>query len=168
MTGRGQTDDFGVPLNIMGRHPEEFFSMIGRIVTLSATLEHQVLVFYQYLVGRDQTAYTDWSVSKLIRQARRELKRLPAPDADLARQWLREADEIRKVRNDYVHNLWPAQGGGRLFGWCTSSRSEKASITTEKTVDDMRADLDRVIELLRMSRLHRIQGLVSGGQHLQS
>ncbi len=35
-------------------------------------------------------------------------------------------------------------------------------------MDDMRADLDRLIELLRVVRLHRIQGLVSGGQHLQS
>ncbi|MGO9906902.1 MAG: hypothetical protein ACLP4R_29970 [Solirubrobacteraceae bacterium] len=128
MTGRGHTDDFGVPLNIMRRHPEEFFSMMGRIVTLSATLEHQVLVFYQYLVGRDQTAYTDWPVSKLIRQARRELKRLPASDADFARQWLREADEIRKVRNDYVHNLWPAQGvAGCSDGACRTAAGRRRS-----------------------------------------
>ena len=128
MTGRGHTDDFGVPLNIMRRHPEEFFSMMGRIVTLSATLEHQVLVFYQYLVGRDQTAYTDWPVSKLIRQARRELKRLPASDADFARQWLREADEIRKVRNDYVHNLWPAQGvAGFPDGACRTAAGRRRS-----------------------------------------
>jgi hypothetical protein len=166
MPTRGVTDDFGVPLNIMGRHPEEFFSIMGRIVTLSATLERQVLIFYQHLVGRDQSLYTDWPVAKLIRQARKELKRLPAPDADLARQWLREADGIREARNNYVHNLWPAQGDGRLFGWRVSSRGSKASITTEKTMDDMRADLDRLIELLKVTRLHRIQALVSGGQHL--
>lgn len=163
---RGATDDFGVPLNILGRHPEEFFSIMGRIVTLSATMEHQVLIFYQYLVGRDQTLYTDWPVSKLIREARKGLKRLPASDADLARQWLREADEIRLARNNYVHNLWPAQGDGRLFGWRVSGPGPKASITTEKTMDDMRADLDRLIELLKVPRLHRIQALVSGGQHL--
>jgi hypothetical protein len=163
---RGQTDDFGVPLNILGRHPEEFFSIMGRIVTLSATLEHQVLIFYQYLVGRDQNAYTDWPISKLIRSARKELERLPAPDADLAREWLKEADVIRKLRNEYVHNLWPAQSGGRLFGW-SPSNNEKSVMTTEKTMDDMRADLDRLIELLRVPRLHRIQGLVSGGRHLQ-
>jgi hypothetical protein len=163
---RGATDDFSVPLNILGRHPEEFFSIMGRIVTLSATMEHQVLIFYQYLVGRDQSLYTDWPVSKLIRQARKELKRLPGSDADLARQWLREADEIRLARNNYVHNLWPAQGDGRLFGWRVSGHGANASITTEKTMDDMRADLDRLIELLKVPRLHRIQALVSGGQHL--
>ena len=59
MPARDASDDFGIPLNIMGRHPEDFFSVLGRIVALSATLEHQVLTFYQYLVGRDQTAYTD-------------------------------------------------------------------------------------------------------------
>jgi hypothetical protein len=160
------TDDYDVPLNILGRHPEEFFSIMGRIVTLSATLEYQVLIFYQHLVGRDQSLYTDWPIAKLIRQARKGLKRLPAADADLARQWLREADENRKARNEYVHNLWPAQGDGRLFGWSVSSRGAKASITTEKTMDDMRADLERLIELLNVPRLHRIQGLVSGGHHL--
>ena len=168
MPTRGATDDFGVPLNILGRHPEEFFSIMGRIVTLSATMQHQVLIFYQHLVGRDQSLYTDWPVSKLIRQARKELKRLPAPGADLARQWLREADEIRDARNNYVHNLWPAQGDGRLFGWRVSGRGAKASITTQKTMDDMRADLDRLIELLKVPRLHRIQALVSSGRHLSN
>lgn len=121
MPARDNTDDFGVPLNVMGRHPEEFFSIMGRIVTLSATLEYQVLTFYQYLVGRDQSLYTDWPMAKLIRQARKELKRLPAADAELARQWLKEADAIRKERNHYVHNLWPAQGGGQLFGRLSGS-----------------------------------------------
>jgi hypothetical protein len=121
---------------------------------------------HQYVVGRDQTAYTDWPVSKLIRQARKELKRLPAADADLAREWLKEADAIRKARNDYVHSLWPAQGGGQLFGWRVSNGSGEASITTEKKMEDMRSDLDRLVELLRVLRLHRIQGLVSGGRHL--
>jgi hypothetical protein len=168
MSARGATDDFGVPLNILGRHPEEFFSMLGRIVALSATPERQVLGFYQYLVGRDQTAYTDWPIAKLIRQARKELKRLPPEDADLGREWLKETDAIRKARNDYVHNLWPAQGGGRLFGWRVSNRGDKATITTEKTMGDMRADLDRLTALLSVRRLHRIQGLVAGGRHLSS
>jgi hypothetical protein len=148
MAARGAADDFGVPLNIMGGHPEEFFSIMGRIVTLSASLEHQVLGFYQCLVGRDQNAYIDWPVAKLIRGARKELKRLPPEDAEFARQWLREADAIRNERNKYVHNMWPAQGGGgRLFGW-RQGRNGQATITTKKTMADMRADLDRLVALL--------------------
>lgn len=39
------TDPCGVPLNIMGRHPEEFFSILGRIVSLAAILENKLLSF---------------------------------------------------------------------------------------------------------------------------
>jgi hypothetical protein len=63
--------------------------------------------------------------------------------------------------------MWPAQGDGRLVGWrVPQKKNASASIMVEKSMDDMRADLDRLIELLRVPRLHRIQGLVSGGQHL--
>ena len=35
------------------------------------------------------------------------------------------------------------------------------------TLDDMRADIARLVALLESKRLHRFQGLVSGGQHLK-
>src|ERR1019366_53974 len=53
------SDRFGVPSNIMGRHNEEFFAMLGRIVALAAILEYKILVFYQYLVGRRQDVFTE-------------------------------------------------------------------------------------------------------------
>ena len=169
MVGRGDTDDFGVPLNIMGRHPEAFFSILGRIVALSATLEYQVLVFYQHLVGREQDAFTDWVVSKLIREALKQVHRLPPADRELAEAWLREADAITKKRTDYVHNMWPAQGDGHLFGWRMPNRpNAQASIMTQGTMEEMQGDLDRLIALLRVNRLHRVQGLVSGRQHLNN
>lgn len=162
------TDAFGVPLNIMGAHPEAFFSILGRIIALAATLEYQVLVFYQHLTGRRQDLYTDWSVSKLIREGLTKLDRLPPDDATLARQWLEEAKAATEKRNDYAHNMWPAQGDGELFGWrMPHKKNAQASIMTEGTMEEMRADLDRLIDLLRVPRLHRIQGLVSGGQHLK-
>src|ERR1700686_2824852 len=86
------TDDYGVPLNIMGRHPEEFFSMLGRIVSLAATLENKILSFYQYLVGRSQTEQSELSVSqhiaKSLKELRRlkELERLPRAEVELAEQ----------------------------------------------------------------------------------
>ena len=49
------TDRYGVPSNITGRHSEDFFSTLGRIVSLAAILENKILSFYQYLVGRSQT-----------------------------------------------------------------------------------------------------------------
>jgi hypothetical protein len=66
VTDRGLPDQFGVPPNVMGRHPEEFFSILGRIVALSAILENKILVFYQYLVGRRQDEHTGLPVGQLI------------------------------------------------------------------------------------------------------
>jgi len=110
---RETADRFGVPLNIMGRHPEDFFSMLGRIVALAATLENKILVFYQYLVGRRQDEHTELGVGQLIANTLQELHRLPPADGDLAKEWLLEAKAITIKRNDYVHNMWPAQGDGR-------------------------------------------------------
>ena len=167
MVDRGGADEFGVPVNIMGRHPEDFFSILGRIVALAAVLENKILGFYQYLVGRRQDAYTELSVGQLIADALQELHRLPPNDADLARDWLLEAKAVTRKRNDYVHNLWPAQGDGRLFGWrMPRKKNATESITTEGTLEEMRADLNRLVALLRVTRLNRILGLVSGGQHL--
>lgn len=108
MVDATETDDFGVPLNIMGRHPEDFFSILGRIVALAAILENKILVFYQYLVGRRQDDHTELAVGRLIANALQELHRLPPAEGDLAKEWLLEEKEITAKRNDYVHNMWPA------------------------------------------------------------
>jgi hypothetical protein len=152
----------------MGRHPEDFFSSLGHIVALAAVLENKILVFYQYLVGRRQDEYTELSVGQLTANALHELNRLPPADGDLAKEWLLEAKAITAKRNDYVHNFWPAQGDGRLFGWrVPKKKNATASITTEGTLEEMRDDLNRLIALLHVNRLIRILGLVSAGQHLE-
>src|SRR5438105_15651890 len=88
VTDRVTPDRFGVPPNLMGRHPEEFFSILGRIVALAAILENKILVFYQYLVGRRQDEHTGLFVGQLIANALQELPRLPPADRDLAAEFL--------------------------------------------------------------------------------
>lgn len=169
VTSRGASDQFGVPPNLMGQHPEEFFSILGRIVALSAILENKILVFYQCLVGRRQDEHTGLPVGQLIARAQEDLHRLPAGDRQLAEEFLLEARAITDRRNDYVHNLWPAQGDGRLFGWRAVSKKKAptASISTEGTLEEMRHDLMRVVYLLEVNHISRLLGLVSGGQHLK-
>jgi hypothetical protein len=153
--GMSSTDAYGVPLNIMGRHPEEFFSMLGRIVSLAATLENKILSFYQYLVGRSQTEQSELSVSQHIAKSLKELQRLkelellPQGEVELAEQWLQEAKAITRRRNDYVHSLWPAQGGGMLFGWRVLRMKGGVVESVELTQDDMRKDLNRLSPCLR-------------------
>lgn len=161
------TDDYEVPLNITGRHPEEFFSMLGRIVSLAAILENKTLGFYQDLVGSGPEEHIELPVSQLIKKSLKELHRLPQADAELAREWLLEAKSITQRRNDYVHSLWPAQADGKLFGWRIRKQKDGGIVEiVNLTRDDMQADLNRLVALLRTGRLHRIQGLVSGRQHL--
>jgi hypothetical protein len=163
-------DGFGVPSNIMGRHDEEFFSMLGRIVALAATLEYKILVFFQYLVGGRQDVFAELTVAKLIAGAQEELHRLKAPeDRQLAEQFLLEAKAVTTKRNAYVHSLWPAQSGGRTFGWrVPPNKNATEPIITEGTLDEMRDDLGRLVALLEVNYLNRVLGLVSGGQHLRT
>ena len=50
--------------------------MLGRIVSLAATLENKILSFYQYLVGRSQTEQSELSVSQHNAKSVKELQRL--------------------------------------------------------------------------------------------
>jgi hypothetical protein len=161
-------DPFGVPSNLMGHHPEEFFSMLGRIVALSASLEYRLLSFYQSLAGRDQNAFIELSVSRVIAGARKELHRLADPEERrMAAEYLDEAETITKRRNDYVHNLWPAQPGGCTFGW---RRPQKKGVTgtiiVKGTLEEMSDDLNRLVVFLEVRDQHRIYGLVSSSRHL--
>ena len=154
----------------MGRHDEDFFAMLGRIIALAAILEYKILVFYQYLVGRRQDMFTELTVSNLIARAQNDLHRLKAPeDHRLAQEFLSEAKAVTQKRNAYVHNLWPAQSDGRTFGWrMPPKKNAKEPVITRGTLDEMRDDLERLVGLLEVNRLNGILGLVSGGQHLST
>jgi hypothetical protein len=168
LTGWAAQDQFGVPLNVTGRHSENFYSMLGRIVSLAAILENKTLGFYQDLAGGTQDDFIELSISALIAKSLAELHRLPEADADFARQWLSEAMAISSRRNDYVHSLWPAQGDGKLFGWRRHRMKDGTTKIVRLTLDDMHADLQRVVALLDSRRLLRFQGLVSARRHFKS
>jgi hypothetical protein len=162
-------DAFGVPSNVIGVHPEKFFSLLGRIVALSALLENRVLVFYQYLVGGQPDRYTDLGVGKLICRALKEIAVLGPADRKFAEEFLEEAKVITEKRNHYVHNLWSPQGGGSLFGWRTPrKKNAPAALTMATSLDEMRADLRRLVDLLNVKRLNSLLGLVAGGSHLRN
>jgi hypothetical protein len=134
LTGWAAQDQFGVPLNVTGRHSENFYSMLGRIVSLAAILENKTLGFYQDLAGGTQDDFIELSISALIAKSLAELHRLPEADADFARQWMK--DGTTKI--------------------------------VRLTLDDMHADLQRVVALLDSRRLLRFQGLVSARRHFKS
>jgi hypothetical protein len=165
---RPAIDEFGVPSNILGPHPEEFFSLLGRIVALAAALESNVRAFCECLGGLSQGALANASVKRVIAHGRKNFERLAAPDARTAAQdFLSRAEASILKRHIYVHSLWPAQGGGRLFGWKQPRRKNATGTDTiSTTLTEMREDVLRFVELCEVPYWHRILSLVSGGYHL--
>lgn len=156
-------DDYGVPSNLMGTHHEDFFALLGRIVALSASLENHVLVLYQSLVGAAQNEYTNVPVGKLLDRCFKELHRLDGRPGDhqLVEIFLSNAEAIIERRNHYVHNLWPAQPGGRLFGWRPPrEKGAQEAITVEATLPEMRSDLASLVDLLEVRYWHRLLTVV--------
>jgi hypothetical protein len=157
-------DDYGVPSNLMGTHHKDFFPLLGRIVALSASLENRVLVIYQSLVGAAQNEYTSVPVGKLLERCRKELHRLDGRPGDrqLVEVFLTKAEAVVARRNHYVHNLWPAQPEGRLFGWRPPrEKGAQEAITVEATLPEMRSDLASLTELLDVRYWHRLVSVVS-------
>jgi hypothetical protein len=157
-------DEYGVPSNLMGTHHKDFFALLGRIVALSASLENHVLVIYQSLVGAAQNEYTNVPIGKLLERCRKELHRLGSRpgDRELVEMFLSKAEAIIKRRNHYVHNLWPAQPGGRLFGWRPPrAKGAHEAITVEATLSEMRSDLASLVDVLNVHHWHRLLSVVS-------
>lgn len=157
-------DDYGVPSNLMGVHHEDFFSLLGRIVVLSAVLENHVLVVYQSLVRAAQNEHTSLPVRNLLERCRKELHRLDGcpNDHQLVETFLKEAEAMIERRNHYVHNLWPAQPGGRLFGWRPPrNKGSQDAITVDATLVEMRGDLASLVDLLDVRRWHWLLSVVT-------
>jgi len=164
MTHAVTVDDYGVPSNLMGTHDKDFFPLLGRVVALSASLENHVLVIYQSLVGAAQNEYTNVPVAELVERCRKELHRLDGRPSDrqLVEAFLAKAEAIVERRNHYVHNLWPAQPGGRLFGWRPPrEKGAQEAITVEATLREMRSDLASLVDLLDVRHLHWLLSVVS-------
>lgn len=160
-------DAFGVPSNIMGPHPEEFFSLLGRIVALAAQLEYTICVFYEYLLGTPSYVPPQLSFKVLIRDCRNGLGALPDADRALAEAFLNRAEAVVLKRHIYVHSLSPAQAGGELFFWKPSRKeNDPTTFTKMGTLAEMCDDLKTLVELCEVGYRNRILQLVSGRQHL--
>lgn len=160
-------DDFGVPGNMFGRHSEEFFERLARIVMVAALLEHRLLAFYQSLKGIPQYKETNLAASTVVSKTRKGLHALSgANERGQVEAWLDEVDDLLERRNHYVHDLWPAQSGDRIYGWRFDRKATPGSPTKhiELTAEEMQDDLRRFLDVVR--RWERLFPLVSAGHHL--
>lgn len=137
-------DPFGVPENLLGQHDEEFYGAVGRIACLSSLLELQILTAYQTMTNSGQASHTRLGADQLIRVALRDAKQVEdAAAREVLIEYLSSARVLFKRRNDFLHSLWPAQPGKRLFGWrparakSTASNLSSSIIPVEITLDDL-------------------------------
>ena len=162
-------DGFGVPSDILGPHPEEFFQMLGRIVALSAALERNVRLVCDRLASATEGAFSADSFGQAVKTGRKNLARfLEDSDRALAADFLARSESAILKRHAYAHSLWPAQAGGEMYGWKLSRKATSAGVDEiSQTLDDMRADLAALVALCEVPYWHRLLGAVSSEHHLQ-
>lgn len=145
-------DDFGVPLNMLGHHDEQFYSAVGRIAALAALLEDRCLQLLRSIEDLEPPdSSTGLTPSTKNSGARSVLKKLAAYDARLVgsarldglASFCEDAGIAVDTRNTVIHSLWPAQGGGRLFG-------HRVKIGTDRT------DSETICVDLSMSKLQEL------------
>ena len=68
-------DSFGIPDDLLGPHPEEFYGAVGRIVTLSALLENGLLALVEKLKPDAQHSLAKMSAADLVAEGKRHLPR---------------------------------------------------------------------------------------------
>lgn len=158
-------DRFGIPDDMLGQHPEEFYGAVGRIVTLSALLENGLLAQVEKLKSNAQHSFAKMSATDLVAEGRRQLPRFDdAAQRARAENFFTDVDRALKDRNDVAHNLWPAQPEGDLFGWRPSRNKVSAGDRrgTQITPTDMAALLSLIQTFVRLVQ----EGPAIGGSHL--
>ncbi len=109
-------DELGLPVAILGIHPDGFYGAIGRVVCVCAVLEEKVTALRHTLANAQQGEFTHEPVSAQINAARRLMQELPDQDAQEVGRFLDAAGAAFRHRNELVHSSFPAQPDGRIWG----------------------------------------------------
>lgn len=118
-------DEFGLPEDLFGPHPEWFFPALGRVVAVCALLEERALNLAAAIAFVQPSTLTMKPLAELAKQAKQGARGIDeitvklgvALITDAVNKFFDEAREVMKRRNDVVHSIWPAQPGEEQFGW---------------------------------------------------
>jgi hypothetical protein len=144
-------DSFGIPDGMLGKHPEEFYGAVGRIVTLSALLENGLQALVEKLKPTSQGSLGKKSATDLVAEGRRHLPRFDdAAQRARAERFFADIDGALKERNDVAHDLWPAQPGGDLLGHRPSRQKVIGADRTQIKSTDMDAFRSLIKTLVRL------------------
>jgi hypothetical protein len=150
------SDRFGVPENMFGPVPDDFYGLVGRIALVSTLLEDKVMTMLYSLDTKPHPTYAGLPASQVAPEIRKRLKRRAEV---LGEALVGEIDDavtasatVLDQRHALIHSLWPNPTLDKAQGWRSKrvKGSEQGSeiIWTETNKDKLQACLD---ELVRMS-----------------
>jgi hypothetical protein len=150
------SDRFGVPDNMFGAVPDDFYGLVGRIALVSTLLEDKVMTMLGSLDTKPHPTYAGLPTSQVVPQIRKTLKHHAEV---LGEDLVVEIDEALTAsttalneRHALVHSLWPNPTMEKAQGWRSKrvKGSEHGSeiIWTETSKEKLQTCLD---ELVRMS-----------------
>lgn len=146
-------DPYGIPDNMFGPVPEEFFAVLGRVVMVAAMLELQILDLLTVLEHATQDKHAGRPVGQLLEECRTRLGKSEAELCDPAMLVLNRAAVALETRNEVVHSLWPSPSLVAAYGWrpvIKKKRSQpdqpNASIAT--SVPELGALIERIVALV--------------------
>lgn len=147
-------DQYGVPDNMFGHVPEEFYGMIGRVVMVAAVLEMRLWDLATNLDGHDRQKHAGKSAKQLEEVCRPLLAEQQDPVLrEQGDHLLVRVREALNDRNDVVHRLWPSTRLDEAFGW-RPVRSTLRDVphgstrAVRKAAPDMRRLIVRLAELV--------------------
>lgn len=137
-----EVDAYNLPVGLLGRHPEEFYGAMGRVVCICALLEDKVGSLRHALERVEQGRFTHEPVSAQIKASRRLSQDLPDPAPSLIGAFLDKAQVAFDSRNELVHSSFPAQASGQIWGHRAArdkSVTDGSTDTVVTSIEQMRA-----------------------------
>jgi hypothetical protein len=165
MNENNDVDEYGLPIGVLGAHPNEFFGAIGRIVCVCAVLEAQVTTLRHTLEGSGQGNFTHEPASDQVRRARTLARELDEPGLQRIESFCDGAEAAFARRNGLVHSSFPAQSDGRFWGHRPTrdkSITDGTAQTVETTLEDLRGFIAELSRLVRdFNTVHGFAGRVN-------
>lgn len=156
-------DEYGLPIGVLGPHPDEFYSAIGRVVCVCAVLEEKVTTLRHTLARADQGRFAHEPVSAQIKAARALCSRLPEPGPQRINSYCDRAETAFHHRNELVHSSFPAQPDGRLWGHRLARNkalTDGSADTVETTIGELRAFIGELASLVGVfNQVHALAGM---------
>ncbi len=139
------SDAYGIPDNMFGKVPEEFFGMLGRIVMVASFVELRVLDLLTELEQVPQDVHAGKPGAQLIEGCWRRLGDYDPAFAEAACAVLKRVRGVLHQRNAVVHSIWPEPGVDGAYGWRPVRGGREPSWQPYKSTEVTVAGLRKII-----------------------